>query len=79
MPLRSTTDGCLLTTEREQLLRQGFGPFPRLSDFLEVAEQLRLIVCRLGDERRIAENRGEQVVEVVGHAAGELADGFHLL
>ena len=29
--------------------------------------------------RRVADDDGEQVVEVVGHAAGEPADGLHLL
>ncbi len=31
------------------------------------------------DQRRVAQNDGQDVVEVVRHAAGEPADGFHLL
>ena len=34
---------------------------------------------RLSGELAVAADRGQQVVEVVRHAAGELADGLHLL
>ena len=33
----------------------------------------------LGDEIGVADDRGQQVVEVVGDSAGQTADGFHLL
>ena len=31
------------------------------------------------EQRRLALDHGQQVVEIVSHAAGQLADGFHLL
>ena len=42
---------------------------------------LALVVARAAGQqaRRLALHEGEEVVEVVGHAGGELADGLHLL
>src|SRR5438105_11464644 len=64
---------------REQLSRQRCRPLGGLANLLNV-RSLRIARWQIAEqELRVAENGGEQVVEVVGNAAGELADGFHLL
>ena len=50
----------------------GHGPFPALVQ-VRVLPQARL------QEGQVAEDGGEDVVEVVGDTAGQLADGLHLL
>ena len=69
----------LLAREGEQLAHQRGGAVGVLADLHQVA------VLDVGDvvahqqEVAVAVDRGQQVVEVVGDAAGELADRLHLL
>ena len=70
----------LPAAEREQLARERGGAVGGAADLLEVAAQQRVAVAGAGErEVGVAADRGEQVVEVVRDAAGELADGLHLL
>jgi len=68
----------LLAAEGEQLAGQGFGAGAGLDDQLQAAAGLGI---GGGGEQQaaVAVDDGEQVVEVVGDAAGEQADAFHLL
>ena len=69
----------LFAAERQQLLRQRRGTRPGLLDFLEVGA-LPTVGDAIGEQQlRVAEDRGEQVVEIVRDAAGEAADAFDLL
>src|SRR5204862_7443446 len=69
----------LFAAECEQLPREGGGPLRRGDDFLQVAADRLVGADLLGQELGVPQNRREHVVEVVSHAARELADGFHLL
>ena len=78
----SSGRGCStwLAAEGQQLLRQRRRALAGLQDLADVAAQrvgARELVEH--EQLRIADDHGEQVVEVVRDAAGELADGFHLL
>ncbi|MNR13508.1 hypothetical protein D3C85_1299170 [compost metagenome] len=55
-----------------------------LDRFLAEAEQGRqgvgaALLQAFADHFQAAADAGQQVVEVVGHTAGQLADGFHFL
>ena len=65
--------------EREELARQGGTAVGRPADLLH-ASRLRP-VGRQGSQEQVAVARDDiqEVVEVVGHAGGELADGLELL
>ncbi len=65
--------------EREQLLRQLCGAVGRPDDLAEVAPELAVAVRALQEQRRVAGDPGEQVVEVVGDAAGQPAEALELL
>src|SRR5207248_234170 len=78
--------------EGEQLVGQGRGAFGGAADLLDVAADLRpaaglLTGGRIAggdadlllDEGGVVEDDGEQVVEVVRHAAGELTEAFQPL
>ena len=68
----------LAPAEREQLAGERRGAIGRIEDLLDVGAQRRadqLFQQQLG----IAANRRQQVVEVVGDAAREPPDRFHLL
>ena len=69
----------LLAAEREQLPRERGGALRRSPDLPHVAA--RQIVGRQLFEQQIgvAEDGRQHVVEVVGDAAGEPTDGFHLV
>ena len=65
--------------ERQQLARQRRRPFARVPDLFEIGPQR--VVERNVVEHQVAvtEDRSEQIVEIVGDAAGELANRLHLL
>ena len=65
--------------EREQLLRQLGGAVGGALDLAEVARQLRVAVRALEQQRRVARDPGQQVVEVVGDTAREPAEALELL
>ncbi len=69
----------LLAAERQELTGQRTGALSGFLDLFEVGQDVGLVPRALGDERGVAEDGREQVVEVVRHAAGQLADCFHLL
>ena len=65
--------------EREQLLRQLRRPVGRTLDLAEVAGELRVVVRALEQQRRVAGDPGQKVVEVVCDAAREPAEALELL
>ena len=69
----------LFAAERQQLPGQGGRALARLDHFDHVGAARIVRGERVDDEVREAEDRGQQIVEVVGDAAGELADGLHFL
>ena len=69
----------LLAAEGEQLPRQQRGPVGGLADLVQVALERRAGRRLVERERRVAADRGQHVVEVVGDAAGEPADRLELL
>ncbi len=65
--------------EREQLPREDDGAFGGASNFLEKVDVL-LVGRVIGDHQLgFGDDDGEQVVEIVSHAAGEPAHSLHLL
>ena len=70
----------LLAAEGQQLAGQGGGALAGLLDRLELLAQR---VGRVGDpaqrEIGVAQDRGQQVVEIVGDPAGQPPDRLHLL
>ena len=46
---------------------------------VEQSAELRIVGQTLAQQVEVAEDRGQQVVEVVREPAGQLADAFHLL
>ena len=69
----------LTPPEREQLLRQLGGAVGGALDLAQVARELRVVVRALEQQRRIARDPGQEVVEVVCDAAGEPAEALELL
>ena len=69
----------LLAREGQQLAHEVGGAVGVLLDLHDVGE--RLVARPVAQQQQIAEadHRGQQVVEVVGDAAGQLADRLHLL
>ena len=61
------------------MARQGGCALRRGDDFLEVLSDRLVRPDLIGEEFGVAEDGGQHVVEVVRHAAGELADRFHFL
>ena len=59
--------------------RQARRPVGRVEYFLNIGPVRTLPRQIRHDHRAVARDDGEQVVEVVGDAAGELADGLHFL
>ena len=68
----------LLTAEGQQLLGQRCGAFAGPPHLLDVGACGMPGLEFVEHEVAVAEDDGEQVVEVVGDAAGEASDGFHL-
>ena len=69
----------LLAGEGEQALGErgaAFGPFDRA---LDQAQCPGVVLQPLAQQLQVAEHGGQQIVEVVGDPAGELADRLHLL
>ena len=69
----------LLAAECEQLSGQARGALGRFDDFVHIAPApvfRREAVC---GELGVAEDGGQKIVEIVGDAAGEVADGVHFL
>ncbi len=69
----------LLAREGEELADEGGGAVGVLADLHQVAVLLVGDVVAHQQQVAVAVDRGQEVVEVVGDAAGELADRLHLL
>ena len=69
----------LAAAERQQLARQAGGAVRRIDDVARRHLPRRGIVLALQQREREPLDDGEDVVEVVRDAAGELPDGLHLL
>lgn len=69
----------MLATEGEQLAGEGSGSFSSFDDVRGGVVQIAIGSRPALDERAITDDDVEQIVEIVGDSAGELADGFHLL
>ena len=69
----------LLAAEGQELSRQRGAAVGGLADLGDVAADRTRLLDVLGDHVRVADDGGQQVVEVVGDAAGEPADRLHLL
>ena len=69
----------MLAREGEQAPRQVGAALGSGRDV--AGDPVQLLVARqpVGEMLRIAENDGQQIVEIMRHAAGELAHGLHLL
>ena len=69
----------LLAAERQQLLRQRRRALPRLLDFLE-GRSIRIVRRPVIEQQlRVAENRRQQIIEIVRDAARQPPDALHLL
>ena len=69
----------LLPRERQQPLRQRRAALGALQRAVDQPVQPRIVGDALAQQIEIAHHRHQQIVEVVRDAAGELADGLHLL
>ncbi|OFW47923.1 MAG: hypothetical protein A3J29_21025 [Acidobacteria bacterium RIFCSPLOWO2_12_FULL_67_14b] len=71
----------LPAAERQQLAREARSSLRRLEDLVQVKAALVRKVDRSVEKQllRVAQDHGQQVVEIVGHAPCQLADGIHLL
>ena len=70
----------LLTREREQSMRQGRGALRRLGGGIEQLLDAEIVALDAPlDEVERRRDDAQHVVEVVGNAAGELADRLHFL
>jgi len=67
----------------QYLFHQGFGPFGRLENFLQIIEYgligETVLLHFQADNFRIPHDGGENVVKIVGNAAGQGTDGLHFL
>ena len=69
----------LLAAEGQQLAGQRSGAIGGVGDLLGRAAQRGVGADALQQELGVPGDHHQQIVEVVGDAAGEAADGFHLL
>ena len=69
----------LLAAEGQQLAGEPGGARARLLDLCDVGLALDRPVEIGQQQLAVAQNHGQQIVEVVRDAAGQPADGFHLL
>ena len=69
----------LFPAEGEQLTGESRRPVRGPVDLQHVEPALVLVVDRPQQQLRVSDDGRQEVVEVVGDAAGELADGLHLL
>ena len=69
----------LLAAEGQQLAREPRGARARLLNLRDV-RLARIVRIEIGQQQlAVPQNHGQQIVEVVRHAAGQPSDGFHLL
>src|SRR6266481_7152222 len=71
--------GRLMPAEGEDLLDEMFRAVAGDDDLLRVFQHFRIRRKILDEESRISQDRGENIVEVVGDAAGQPAHRLHLL
>ena len=69
----------LLTAEHQELAGEGRGTVPGLFDLFETAAVGGREISTLEQQIAVAVDHGQQVIEVVGHAAGEQSDRFQFL
>ncbi len=69
----------LLAAEEQQLAREVARTLGRGADLVEALADVGRDVLVLGGEVGLHHDHGENIVEVVRDAAGELADGLHFL
>ena len=69
----------LLPAEGEQLSRQDAGAFGGRADLGDVLRFRALHPDVVEQQIAVAEDRGQEIIEVVRDAAGQLAERFHLL
>ncbi|PAV93239.1 hypothetical protein WR25_13223 [Diploscapter pachys] len=69
----------LAPREGEQALHQGAGALGRLDRAVQQAEAAVAVGELAAQEIETAQDRGQQIVEIVRDAAGQLADRLHLL
>lgn len=58
---------------------QGGAPFGCIERFANKIESRRVRLQMVRDHFQITDNDGQEVIEIVRHAAGQLADSLHLL
>jgi hypothetical protein len=77
--LQGNTFGDCLSTEGKDLLHQGGGPGTGGQYFVEIPDSRRILRHLVPGHFGITENGAEDIVEIMGNAAGQGADGLHLL
>ncbi|MNR36126.1 hypothetical protein D3C85_1540210 [compost metagenome] len=65
--------------KRQHALGQRYATQGALGGVVHQPGNTRVVTHALADYFQIAEDHRQQVVEIVGNASGELADGLHLL
>ena len=68
-----------LAAKGEHLLHQGFCPLAGRNDLLEIAPRLTVLWYIVECELRIAENDGQNVVEIMGNATRQGTNSLHFL
>jgi hypothetical protein len=69
----------LFPAKGQELSGQGGRLLAGFADQFRVLFRERIAAGPRRDQFRVADDRGEQVVEIVGHATGQPAHRFHLL
>ena len=69
----------MLAAERQQLPGEPCGAVRRLPNLLGVAGQRRVFLYMIQQQFAITEDDVQQIVKVMGHSAGQPADGLHFL
>jgi len=69
----------LLATEGQELSREVRRASRRLLDELDMTLEPGVAVQAIRQQRAAARDDAEEIVEIVGHAPGQPAHGFHLL
>src|SRR5205823_3247159 len=69
----------LLATEGKQLARQVGGPLAGRIDLLQIVFRLPIEVLLIQDQVGVPHDNREDVVEIVRHAASQLAERLHFL
>ncbi len=68
-----------LAAEGENLLDQVLGPQPGLADLIEITGEVGIRRTDVDRHLRIADDRAEDIIEIMGDSAGQGADRLHLL